>query len=585
MVSVKESAHSTSALMKLFKRIVRYAKHPKGLLWFFVTMNMVPSLCLVFTEPLSVIGRIILLLMPLGIYLLLFAAFKRNGIMQLILIPLLIFHAFQLVLFYLYGESVIAADMFLNLPTTNVSEAGELLNSLWPAIIIVCVLYIPTIILAGMATHYKVRLPSKFRHRLLVVGCALCIISLGLITVEKSSNKDYNVRDDLYPVNIFYNLYYAVNKWEKSMNYPVTSKEFTFHAHRDTAHTNREIYVLVIGEASRATNWELCGYGRPTNPHLREQENLILFKDAITQSNTTHKSVPLILSAADACHYERLYTQKSIVTAFKEAGFKTVFLSNQIPNRSFTDYFASEADVLINVRTPQEGGLLTINNYDQAMIPLMKHCIDSLSGNLFIVFHTYGSHFNYRERYPEGFGTFQPDNATEIEIKNKQELINAYDNSILYTDYFLHELIQELEQTQSDAVLLYSPDHGEDLLDDSRKKFLHASPNPTYYQLHIPMLLWFSEPFKAARPGYFEAAMANCNSPVATNVIFHTLLDLAQIQTPLWDSTCSIVNPGFQTRPRMYLNDHDQPVNYYHMGLKKQDREMIAKQRMDHREK
>ena len=170
-------------------------------------------------------------------------------------------------------------------------------------------------------------------------------------------------------------------------------------------------------------------------------------------------------------------------------------------------------------------------------------------------------------------------------LKNKQELINAYDNSILYTDYFLHELIQELEQTQSDAVLLYSPDHGEDLLDDSRKKFLHASPNPTYYQLHIPMLLWFSEPFKAARPGYFEAAMANCNSPVATNVIFHTLLDLAQIQTPLWDSTCSIVNPGFQTRPRMYLNDHDQPVNYYHMGLKKQDREMIAKQRMDHREK
>lgn len=560
-------------------------KNPKRLLWFFVTMNMVPSICLIFTEPLSVLGKIILIMVPLGGYLILFAALKRNGLMQLILIPLLVFHAFQLVLFYLYGESVIAADMFLNLPTTNASEAGELLDSLWPAIIIVCVLYIPTIIVAAMAVHYKTRLPWTFRRRILLAGCLLCIIGIGLGRIEKRSNPSYSFRDDLYPANIFYNLYYAANKWNKSMNYPVTSKDFTFHAHRDTTHGNREIYVLVIGEASRAMNWELFGYDRPTNPLLKNERNLILYPDAITQSNTTHKSVPLILSAADASHNDRLYSQKSIITAFKEAGFKTVFLSNQIPNRSFTDYFASEADVLVNIRTPQDGGLITINNYDEAMLPLMKHYIDSLSGNLFIVFHTYGSHFNYKERYPEEFGSFKPDNAMEIETDNKNELVNAYDNSILYTDYFLHELIKGLETSGSDAVLLYSPDHGEDLLDDNRKKFLHASPNPTYYQLHIPIMLWFSENFKNTRPDSFEAAMANRTAPISTDIVFHTLLDLAQIKTPFLDSTRAISNPHFKVSPRMYLNDHDQPVNYYRMGLKKQDRDMILKKGMDHREK
>ena len=545
---------------------------------------MVPSVCLLFTEPLSVAGKIVLLLAPLGVYVLLFALLKRAGVIQLWLIPLLVFHAFQLVLFYLYGESVIAADMFLNLPTTNATEAGELLGNLWPAIILVCVLYIPTIILAAWTVKLKTKTPDRFRRKMIAAGVILCILASGTAFLETRRNKEYSVRDDLYPANIFYNLWYAANKWQRSEAYPETSREFTFHARRDTSLAQREIYVLIIGEASRADNWELFGYDRPTNPLLREAGNLIPLRDAITQSNTTHKSVPLILSAANACHYDRLYTHKSVITAFKEAGFSTAFLSNQVPNRSFTDYFAAEADVLVNVRTPLEGGLLTVNNYDGAMLPIMKHCIDSLQGNIFIVMHTYGSHFNYKERYPADFGNFKPDNATEIELKNKAELVNAYDNSILYTDYFLHATIQLLEETNSDAVLFYTPDHGEDLLDDKRKKFLHASPNPTYYQLHIPMLLWFSENFKAARPECFLAAQANCLAPVATNIVFHTLLDLAQIKTPYLDPASSIVNPQFTPCPRMYLNDHDQPVNYYHAGLKQEDREMIDKRGMDHSE-
>jgi len=117
---------------------------------FFVIVNLIPCILLVFTEPYSFMGKVILVTFPLGMYLFVFSWLKNIGLMQLILIPQLIFNAFQIVLFYLFGESVIAVDMFLNLATTNVTEASELLNNLWPAIILVCVIYIPTIVIAAV---------------------------------------------------------------------------------------------------------------------------------------------------------------------------------------------------------------------------------------------------------------------------------------------------------------------------------------------------------------------------------------------------------------------------------------------------
>lgn len=582
MESAKASMHSTSILTRLSRGIVNFVKKPELLFWLFIVLNLVPNFCLLFTEPLSIIGKIILIMVPLSIYMIVLSLFKRAGLMQLILIPVLILHAFQLVLFYLFGESVIAVDMFLNLPTTNASEAGELLGNIWPSIIIVCVLYIPVITLASIAVHHKVVRTAAFRRKMITWGIVLLIIGSGLTAYEKRRDNTYEVKIDIYPANVMYNFYYAWGKWSRSMNYPVTSKDFVFNATRDTTHDRREIYVLVVGEASRAENWSLWGYERETNPKLKDESNLVLYKDAITQSNTTHKSVPLILSAADACHYERLYTQKSIITAFKEVGFKTVFLSNQVPNRSFTDYFGEEADYHVNIRPTEDGGLITINNYDEEMLPFMRHYIDSLANdNLLIVFHTYGSHFNYKERYPEPFAHFTPANATEIEYKNKDQLVNAYDNSIRYTDNFLYNVIEILRNSGSDATMLYSPDHGEDLLDDSRKRFLHASPIPTYYQLHIPIMIWFSDNYIDSRPNLYQIARYNSNAPVATNHIFHTLLNLAEIKTSHFEPDLSLVNPVFKRQPRMYLGDHDNPINYYEVGLKKQDKEMVKRRGMD----
>ena len=273
----------------------------------------------------------------------------------------------------------------------------------------------------------------------------------------------------------------------------------------------------------------------------------------------------------------------ALIEAFKEAGFKTIFLSNQTPNRTFTDYFAAEADFHHNIRPASAGGIYTVNNYDDAMLPLVQHYIDSLPDNLFFVLHTYGSHFNYFERYPREFAHFTPDEATEVEVKNRQQLINAYDNSIRYTDYFLHHLIQILDSTNHTTALYYSPDHGEDLLDDDRKRFLHASPHPTYYQLHIPLFLWFSDQYRQEFPERYATALANQTQPVPTIVAFHTMLDMASITTPLLNTGYSLISPDYKARRRMYLTDHDQPIFWYNSGLKKQDKAMIEKNHLDHR--
>ena len=96
--------------------------------------------------------------------------------------------------------------------------------------------------------------------------------------------------------------------------------------------------------------------------------------------------------------------------------------------------------------------MITANNYDETLLPLVRQYIDSLPGDLFFVLHTYGSHFNYKERYPKSFSHYTPDNATDVKVQNKSQLINAYDNSILYTDMFLNKLIQTL--AEQDALSL-----------------------------------------------------------------------------------------------------------------------------------
>ena len=216
--------------MKLFRDIKKWFDNQEHLFYLFLVILIVPNVVLCFTEPISWTAKICNILLPLSIYYAVMAWSRNCGRTFWLLFPFIFFGAFQLVLLYLFGQSIIAVDMFLNLVTTNSSEALELLDNLIPAIVIVVVLYIPALILATISIVHKRRLSEAFirqaRRRTLYVLSA-GILSLG--TAYLTDNR-YEPKSELYPANVCYNIALAFQRTAQTRNYHKTSKDFTFHA-------------------------------------------------------------------------------------------------------------------------------------------------------------------------------------------------------------------------------------------------------------------------------------------------------------------------------------------------------------------
>ena len=281
------------------------------LAFYFVLTLLIPNLVLLYTEPYSIWSAEASLFIPMGFYLMWSAVLKRSGIMIWLAFPLVVLAAFQIVLLYLFGNSIIATDMFTNLLTTNPEEAGELLSNIYPSIIIVCAIYLPLLWFASRDIGQRHCLSKTARKNIALIGLSSFILGgLFLAPAYKVSEDKRVLKTDIFPVNVFYNIGLCGSEFRKMYRFEHTSEDFTYHARRTAEASKREIYVYVIGEASRAANWQLYGYHRETNPCLTRTEGLVVFRNTVTQSNTTHKSVPLILSSVKTDQHEELYRRK-----------------------------------------------------------------------------------------------------------------------------------------------------------------------------------------------------------------------------------------------------------------------------------
>lgn len=565
-------------MMKRLKLIYSKLTSQKGLFYLFLGVLILPNVFLFFTESIPLLAKITNVILPLGIYWLLLSLSKKPGKPFWALFLFVFLGAFQIVLLYLFGEAIIAVDMFLNLVNTNSSEVFELLYNLLPGMLFVFIVYIPSLVYAvkSIRSQETLNLPflKKQRKRaVLITGMGIIFISLSYLLLRPEY--DYEIEDDVFPVNVCYNAILAVEREHQVENYYNTSKGFQFNATSKRETDEKEVYIFVIGETSRALNWSLYGYDRPTNPRLEQTDHLMAFPYALTESNTTHKSVPLLLSAASAQNYSAVYQQKSILTAFKEAGFETFYCTNQRENHSYIDFYANEADETIRLT---KGLPPSANVFDLELATKVKERLAKGYHKLFIVLHTYGSHFEYFARYPKEEAFFLPDNETSASPKNRASLINAYDNTIRYIDKFLAELIQTLANEKVSTALLYTSDHGEDIFDDERKLFLHASPVPSYYQLHVPFFIWMSPTYQEQHNEVYAAIENNKEQLVSTNsAAFHTLLSLAGIETPYFEPNHSLGSENYQIEKYYYLNDHCEPEEYDEIGLKELDFQMFEK--------
>ena len=544
-----------------------------------VVALLLPNIALCYTECLAPWACGVNVLLPLSLYMLFFSVAKRPGKMIWWAFIFVFFAAFQLVLLYLFGTGVIAVDMFLNLVTTNPGEAMELLDNLAPAVVGVFVVYLPLLILGGVNIRRDSRLSVSFQQRVRHWAMQIGAIGLFCLLASYLVVDDYRMRNQLYPVNICYNLYLAFERNAASENYREASRDFKFDARSEHSATAPEVYVMVVGETARTHNFSLYGYPRNTNPLLSKTPGIKAFPNVTTQSNTTHKSVPMLLSAASAEDFERLFHEKGILAAFKEAGFHTVFISNQLPNHSFIDFLGEQADehYFLKKEDASQG-----NHYDEDLLQKLDEILplaDASSSahyryrKLFVVLHSYGSHFNYQERYPRSFAYFKPDSRSEAKSENRRDLLNAYDNTIRYTDYILHGIIERLQkwegvQTKTDGVydqptsaMLYTSDHGENIFDDERSLFLHAAPKASDYELHVPFIIWTSDGFSKQYPDILKALGENRPKQVQSSLsAFHTMLGIGGIQTRYRLDEYSVASGKYHPTKLLYLDDHDEAI-------------------------
>ncbi len=329
------------------------------------------------------------------------------------------------------------------------------------------------------------------------------------------------------PFGVFSQAYLTVTLHQEELKARERAKSFHFGATRANDPAEQELYVLVIGESARRHNWSLYGYPRQTNPELSKVANLVVFRDVATQVAQTQVSVPLILTRGTIEDPRRTSDEKSIVSVFSEVGFKTYWLSTQQRETAMASisHFTSEASLV----------RFFDHRYDMAIVDSIKEIVETRGPSekkMFFVTHTLGSHFNLTSRYPPQFSIF-PDGRSDglvprdSSVSGQAELIGAYDNTILYTDHVLAELIGILSKRPGIKALLYVPDHGDNLRDDARDLFGHAHGNE--YDVPIPMLFWYSNEYARQYPEKVANARSNASRPLSTRNVFYSLTDLSGI--------------------------------------------------------
>ena len=284
----------------------------------------------------------------------------------------------------------------------------------------------------------------------------------------------------------------------------------------------KSVVVLVIGESARRQNFSLYGYKRNTNPLLSQTQNLFHF-DATSCATYTTAGVKCILEHA---HTDDLYE----------------ILPNYLYRNNVEVIWRTTnwGEPPVHIQNYQNKDALMLNckgdgcNYDEILLSgLKEQILASKKNKILVVLHTSTSHGpTYSKKYPPQFETFKPVcNSVELGNCSHEELINAYDNTIVYTDYLLHNVIEDLKQLKEyKSAMFFVSDHGESL--GEKNLYMHGIPLSIApkEQYEIPFIVWLSDSSKQLKP----------DKTLSQNHVFHSVLNFLNIQSPVYDEEMNI---------------------------------------------
>lgn len=402
---------------------------------------------------------------------------------------------------------------------TNWIEASEVLKSAWPLVILTLCLWGGYWWLVSRINNEQI-CPKWTRIPAGIAAILIAGLSISVYTVGTKFEK-------IYPINIYLEAYelHQENASIRQIQAQIADFRFGLDTKQDSV---EEHYIFILGEAARYDHFHLNGYARHTSPELDTIAGLYSMERLYTQANLTLKARPLILTRATIDDPERGVSERGIAEAYHEAGFQTAWLSNQ-PLVDYSRRMANEQDYRYGSITGLEGGTV---HYDTIVVGLAQRLFEQhKTRKSFYLLHLLGSHLKYDQRYPKEYERFTPavqasDGYAVLSAKNKDKVVNAYDNTILYTDHVIAEAIRLLQKQKGIRALIYVSDHGENLFDDEREMSVHGSYEGTVYEAHVPCFIWLSEEFRQAYPEKVAALEANQKQQVQSDVLFHSLADM-----------------------------------------------------------
>lgn len=346
-----------------------------------------------------------------------------------------------------------------------------------------------------------------------------------------------------HPISFYYRVYEFGTTMKRLNKYKKVKENYSFGV------TNREdagkpdLVVLVIGERIRYSNWTINGYKRSTSANLNEVKNLVSFDRHYSNANSTAASIPLLITQATPQKPQLAYSEKTIVSLFKEAGYETVWISNQ----NIFDYINNkdEADKLFEVYKKK--------STDLDIIPVFNEVLNNkISKKRLIIINMVGGH----GKIPDEFNIYKPNSSKKdypIAIENAQVFVNNYDNMIRLQDFVLDKIINLIQKQNKSSVFMFTADHGCNLFDDSQALFGYGSQNPTEKETHIPLFIWGSQRYIEENNTKFNNLKTHTKYLTTNNNLFSTLADLSNIKYADFKKNQSIADSTYQVYNTRYV--------------------------------
>lgn len=434
---------------------------------------------------------------------------------------------------------IIDSTMIQNAMMTDTAEFMDLLN-------IKLILYFFILGILPAIVVYKVRiddvsLKTALFSRLKLVLVLLFLITSQLLLFSKTYASFFREHKELRYYTNPVTYVYSASKYIRSMlaTGNIEVGPIGQDARVPHADAHRELTILVIGETARADRLSLNGYTRETNP-LLANENVISFTNMHSCGTSTAVSVPCMFSMYNKDEYddEKGKSSENLLDVLSHAGIHVLWRDNNSDSKGVALRVQYE-----DYKSPGVNPDCDIECRDDGMLEGLQDYIDTQQeGDILIVLHQMGNHGPaYYKRYPESFEKFTPVCKTNhLDQCSETEISNAYDNAILYTDFFLSKVITLLKQNMNrfETAMLYMSDHGESLGEGG--VYLHGLP---YFmapdnQTHVASIFWFGDNYDEIN---IDSVRQKADMDFSHDNLFHTVLGLMEVDTSVYNRELDII--------------------------------------------